>query len=187
MENSVKTKKKISTKVLVRASFLTAISIVLTRFLSIMVPIAGLPTIRVGFGGIPIAMAGLLFGPLVGGITGLASDLIGVLINPQGAFHPGFTLSAILGGFIPGLFTLYFKKNKKNGKDFTLARIFIVKLFTTIIISIGLNTFWLTQLLGRGYLVLLPARLINALINLPIQAFILFTVISFLDKVGLCE
>src|SRR5690554_5360165 len=83
---------------------LTAVSIVLTRVFGVVLPIAGAGALRLSFGEIPIILAGMLFGPGAGALTGLAADLIGYLINSHGgAFFPGFTLSAVLTGLIPGL------------------------------------------------------------------------------------
>jgi ECF transporter S component (folate family) len=178
----LKRSKKINIKYMVMAAFLTALSIVLTRFLSVIVPIAGLPTVRVGFGRAPIVMSGLLFGPLLGGLTGAAADLIGVLINPMGTYHPGFTISAVLDGVIPGILAILFRKRLVNGNFITLGRVFIVELILTILNSIILNTLWLTQLLGKGYMILLPARVINAVVNLPIQTIIIYTIMKYIRK-----
>lgn len=172
----------INTRNLVRAAFLTAISIVLTRFLSVTLPITGLPAIRVGFGRAPIVMSGLLFGPILGGITGAAADVIGMLINPTGVYHPGFTISAILDGVIPGLLAILYRRRAKHANYFTVGRIFTAEFILTILNSIILNTLWLTQLLGRAYMILLPARLINALVNLPIQTFIVYTLLKYLGR-----
>lgn len=177
-----KRKKKINIKHMVMAAFLAALSIVLTRFLSVILPIAGLSTIRIGFGRAPIVMSGLLFGPMLGGLTGAAADLIGVLINPMGTYHPGFTLSAIIDGVIPGLLAIWYKKRVVRGNYITIRRVFTVEFILTIVNSIILNTLWLTQLLGRGYMILLPARLANAVINLPIQTIVIYTIIRYLNK-----
>lgn len=178
-----KNKRTMTTNTMVRAAFLTGLSIVLTRFLSIMLPIAGLPTIRIGFGTIPIFISGLLFGPGVGGITGVAADFIGMLINPMGmAYHPGITFSAFLNGAIPGVFALYFRKRPINGSYVTFNRILIVETFLGITNSIFLNTLWLTQLLGKGFLVLLPARAINAVINIPLMTVIIFKILDHFKK-----
>ena len=91
------------TKVLVMGAMFTALSVILTRLFSFILPIGGLPTIRIGFGSIPITLSGILFGPVIGGLVGLGADVIGVMVNPQGAFHPGFTLSSVLQGVIPAL------------------------------------------------------------------------------------
>lgn len=173
-------RSKINIRHMVMAAFLTALSIVLTRFLSVILPIAGLPTIRVGFGRAPIVMSGLLFGPLLGGLTGAAADLIGVLINPMGTYHPGFTISAILDGLIPGLIAIFYRRKLVGRSHITLRRVFTVELILTILNSIVLNTLWLTQLLGKGYMILLPARVINAVINLPIQTIMIYTILRFL-------
>lgn len=171
-------KASIKTKELVMAAFLTAISIILTRFLSVM-----LPEVRIGLGRAPIALAGLLFGPVLGGISGAAVDLLGMLIYPSGAYHPGFTISSMLDGLIPGLFSIYFRNNPRFGEIFSLRRIFLSQLIVTLLNSIILNTLWLTQYLGRGYLVLLPARAINAFVSLPILAFIIYSLIKPLDRI----
>lgn len=178
----MQTRSKIKTKNLVRAAFLTTLSIVLTRFLSITLPIVGLSAIRVGFGRAPIVMSGILFGPVIGSITGAASDIIGMLIFPQGVYHPGFTLSAILDGVLPGLLAIMYRKRPKNGSYITIGRIFTVEFILTVLNSIVLNTLWLTQVLGKGYMILLPARLINAVINLPIQTLIIYTIMKYLVK-----
>lgn len=169
--------RKIKTQHLVMAAFLTALSIVITRLLSVM-----LPEVRIGFGRVPITIAGLLFGPMLGGISGAASDLVGMLLFPTGAYHPGFTFSSMLDGLIPGLFVLYFKRNLKMGKPFTLTRILLVHLITIVITSVILNTLWLTQYLGKGFLVLLPVRVLNSIINIPAQAFIVYTILKYQDR-----
>lgn len=170
------------TKTLVRAGFLTALSIVFTRFLSVMIPISGFPAIRVSFGSIPIVISGLFFGPAIGGLTGAAADLVGVLINPMGTYHPGFTLSSILDGVIPGLMAMSFRKRPKAGRYFSFRRILAVEFILSLINSTILNTLWLSQLYGTAYMVLLPARLLNAAAKLPIHTVIVFTVIRYLSR-----
>ena len=169
------------TRVMVKAAFLTAISIVLTRFLAVFVPLAGgLPAIRLSFGEVPIMMGGLLFGTVVGGITGLAADLVGVLINPQGAFHPGFTLSSILWGAIPGLLSILYKRNKSYDKIYSLRNIAITVFISYVLISLGLNTLWLSSMFGKGFMILLPCRIISAIVNIPLQSIIIVTLMKYL-------
>ena len=88
----MRTKQKFDIRTIVKAGFLVAISVVMTRFAYIMLPIGGVQGLRISFGELPIMLSGFLFGPVVGGITGIAADLIGVLVNPQGAYFPGFTI-----------------------------------------------------------------------------------------------
>ncbi len=178
-------KSTVNTKNLVQAGFLVAISIVMTRFLYFFIPIAGLPTIRISFGEIPLMISGLLFGPVLGGISGLAADVIGITVNSQGAFHPGFTLSSVLWGVIPGIFGMYFKFKAKNTNPFTGQRIFLTVLVSIVIISLGLNTIWLSRLFGKGFMVLFPGRVIAALLNIPLQSFIINLLIKQLKRVAL--
>lgn len=167
------------TRVLVKASFLTAISIVLTRFLFFF-PV---PSIRISFGEVPIMMTGMIFGPVVGGITGLAADLIGVLINPQGAFHPGFTLSSILWGLIPGLTFLIFKRKKNYSAIYSVMNISVTVAICFIVISLALNTLWLSSLFGKGFMILLPGRVISAIVNIPLQSLIIITLMKYLKGI----
>lgn len=174
---SLRSKDKINIKHMVMAAFLTALSIVLTRFLSVM-----FPEVRIGLGRVPLTLSGLLFGPLLGGISGAAADLVGMLLFPTGAYHPGFTISSMLDGLIPGLLAIYFRNNTRKGNPYTLLRIFLVQLITIVLNSVVLNTLWLTQYLGRGYLLILPARVINALVNLPIQTFLVYKILEYRSR-----
>lgn len=174
-------KSKFSTKTLTQAGFLTAISIVLTRFVSIMVPLAGgLPALRLGFGELPIVLSGLLLGPLVGGITGLVADLIGALAFPQGPFFPGFTLSSMLWGILPGIYSIYLRRKGENGNPFTFKRILFIIVVSTIPISLILNTYWLSLMLGKGFFVLLPGRLLSDLVKIPLVSYFITLLVKLL-------
>lgn len=175
-------KRVMNTKELVQAAFLVAISIAMTRFLYFFVPILGIQGIRISFGEIPLMIGGLLFGPLIGGIGGLAADVIGVMINPQGVFHPGFTLSSILWGVIPGFLGIYFKTKGDKKNPFTVQRIVLTVFICMVVISLGLNTLWLTSLYGKGFMVLLPGRVIAALISIPINSFVIKTLMKHLRR-----
>ncbi len=171
--------RKINTKTLTQAAFLVALSIALTRFASIMV----LPTLRIGFGEVPLMMSGMLFGPIVGGISGAAADLIGIMINPQGPPHFGFTLSSMLWGVIPGLYVMYFRSKGDNKSLFSPLRVLAIVGTCYLMISLGLNTYWLSQLYNKGIIVMLPSRAITALVNIPIQSTIITYLLKYLKNV----
>jgi len=122
-------KNQFSTSSLVKAAVLAAISLILTRVLSIMLPLGGMPALRLGFGSIPIMISGMLFGPIIGALTGVVADLIGVAVNSMGGtYFPGFTLSAATTGFIFGLLfhTIKIHKSKWN---FNIANIITTMFF----------------------------------------------------------
>ncbi len=161
---------RLTTKKLVLASIFCALNIVLTRFFSVMV-MEG--TVRLGFGNIPIILSGMLLGPFAGALTGIVSDIIGVMVNPMGSFHPGITLSMALTGLIPGLVVALRPKHK-----FSKLNIVASHLLVYVLISMGLTTYWLSQLMGRAFMVLLPGR---ALGN-GITSLVSILVISLLAK-----
>jgi ECF transporter S component (folate family) len=172
--------RKVKTRTLTQAAFLVALSIALTRFGSIMV----LPTLRIGFGDTPIMLSGMLFGPIVGGISGVAADLLGIMINPQGPPHLGFTLSSALWGVISGLYIMYFKKKDIKTNIFSADKVAIIVATCYLVISIGLNTYWLSQLYNKGVIVMLPGRVLTALINIPIQVIIITYLGRYLKNIA---
>lgn len=103
---------KLSTKQMTYSALLIVLSIIFSRFISINTPI-----FNIELGGVPIVAGGILFGPVVGGLIGFLSDLIGHLIRPFGAYHPGFALNETLTGVIPGLLFLIYKQGRKKLDD----------------------------------------------------------------------
>lgn len=134
------TKKGFNTRALVACGLLAAISIVLTRVFSYMIPLAGLPALRIGFGDIPVIISGILFGPIAGGLTGGVSDILGFILNPMGGpYIPGFTISAVLRGLIPGvIFWLIREKNIKFNFH-------IANMIFSIFLTIGILFVFLSQ------------------------------------------
>lgn len=149
------------TKVLVYVGLFIALSVILTRFLSVETP-----TLRIGFGIIPIAFSSIMFGPLIGGITGALSDFIGAMLFPKGPYFFGFTLTAFLDGILYGLF-LY-------NKPKSIMRIILCVLTSTIVLYLGLNTYWISIITGKGFIALLPQRIIKNIITVPINAVLIY-------------
>ena len=137
--------QKSNTKRLVVLAFLIALEIILTRFCSIQTPI-----VRIGFGFLPVAMMGILYGPLWAGIGYAAGDVLGMLIFPSAAYFPGFTLTAFLTGMIFGFFL--------KGKEITWKSVLPARL---------------SILMGDGYLALLPARILKCVLMLPIHLILI--------------
>lgn len=157
-------KKLKNLKVLTLAGMLTAIAIVLGFF---KIPVNQLIEIR--FSLLPIAVSGMLFGPGVGAVVGILSDIGGYLVRPTGPFFPGFTVSAAVSGAIFGLIL--------HGREASLKRIFAAKLLHTLIVGIVLNTCWLSMLYGNALWAVLTARLPKELVMLPVNTLMLLLVI----------
>ena len=151
-------------KLLPMMGVLIAIEIVLSRFLSI-----NAWNLRIGFSFVPIAIAGMLLGPLPAGIVAAVADVLGAILFPTGPFFPGFTLTAFLTGVIWGIF-LYRKQ--------TALRILFAVLINQLILSFLLNSLWISVLYGSPFMPLLATRIIQTAILIPVQ----FIVIGALMK-----
>lgn len=157
------------TRNLVFVALLIALNLVLTRFFAIQTPI-----VRIGFGFIPIALSAMFFGPSIGGIVAALADILGMIIFPQGAFFPGFTLTAFVGGFIYGTF-LY--NRSKSWKNILLACIAI-----SIIVNLGLNTLWVSMITGNAFIAIIGPRVVKEIILIPIQTTLIQITWSHMGK-----
>lgn len=157
------------THILVYVSLLISLEIILTRFLSFQTPI-----VRISFGFIPIMISAYMFGPVIGGITGALSDILGVFLFSASTFFPGFTLSAFLTGFIYG-FLLHNQK-------ISLKRIILSVLLISLIVDLGLNTLWLSIITGKAVSALFIVRSIKTAIMIPVQIVSINIVLKLLTK-----
>ena len=94
-------------KVLVITALFIALSIVLGKFLSFKIG----NEIRISLENLTLQMAGIFFGPLIGLITGVVSDILGCILYGY-AINPVITIGAGLIGFVSGLLYRYTFKNK---------------------------------------------------------------------------
>jgi ECF transporter S component (folate family) len=147
---------KINSKTMIYVAMLIAVEVVLSRFCSIATPI-----MKIGFGFAPLAVCGMLFGPIWAALAGGLADAIGAILFPIGPFFPGFTLSAALSGAVFGLFL------HGNGKTFT--HLISAVAINIIFLSMLLSTYWLTIITGSSFLALLPTRAIQGAIMAPVQ------------------
>ena len=142
------------------AALLLALEIILARFCSVSTPI-----LRLSFGFLPIAVLGILYGPVWSAATYAIGDFIGAILFPIGDYFPGFTLTAGLSGLVFGL-VLY-------KRPVTLRTSFIASFIVVIFMDLVLNTYWLTLLYGDAYLSLLPIRLLKVALAIPIETLLI--------------
>jgi ECF transporter S component (folate family) len=118
------------------SALLVSISIVLTRFFGIVIPLGGYPSLSLDLGSVPILLSGIVLGPIFGGIVGLSSDVLGFFINSRGGvFHFGFMLNSILTGVIPGLIFIFLKnKNLKFIKIGIISILYILGTYYFVVI-----------------------------------------------------
>lgn len=132
------------------------------------------PYIRIGFSGIPNRIVEYLFGPVIGCIFGGALDILKYILKPTGPFCIGLTLNVMLAGIIYGL--MLYKKPVK------LWRIALTEFIIKLVINCILNTLSISMLYGKGFFVMLPARILSNAIMLPIDTVILYLILRFISK-----
>ncbi len=163
--------EKLNTKKMVQIGLLIAVEIVLSRFCSISTPI-----VRIGFGFLPVVMAAMLYGPLCAGVTAATADFLGAILFPIGAYFPGFTVTAFLTGAVYGLFL--------HNRSKSWVRISCAVLIISLVLNLGLDTVWLWMITGKGYMALLPTRILKCMIMIPVQVMMIrlaWTKLSLLE------
>ncbi|MDE6182645.1 MAG: folate family ECF transporter S component [Eubacteriales bacterium] len=170
---SFKETKKIRSIVIV--GLLLAISIILGRF-EIKTPIA-----NIGFSFIANSTAAMLFGPVLSAILGGSTDVLNHIIAPQGSYFFGYTLNAILAGFIYGIF-LYRKGFNVENKKALLIRIILAKLLISIFINLGLGTLWTSMFTGKAYIALLGGRMIKEAFTFIINIIVMYIILPIINR-----
>lgn len=151
------------------AGMLIAISVVLSLFNVVFSNV-----LQISFAFLPIAMGGMLYGPVVGGIMGIAADVLGYFAKPNGPFFPGFTLNALIAGALYGFF-LY-------RKPVSLKRVVVVMLIVTIVINLGLTSYWLSMMYGQAFIALMTGRILKNIVMFPINVALLMTFLKLVEK-----
>ncbi|MBS7368817.1 MAG: folate family ECF transporter S component [Oscillospiraceae bacterium] len=150
-----------SVKCIVTIGLLLAVGVVLDGFGTIRIGDA----IKINFTFLPLAMIGILFGPVCGFLGGMLVDIIGYLVNPIGAFIPWLVLIQGLEGLIYGMI-LYNLKAEKTWQTFL--RIIVSRFIVCALCNLTLNTWALYSMgfiKGDSFGVLFVARIITNLIT----------------------
>ncbi|SFB68459.1 folate family ECF transporter S component [Butyrivibrio sp. YAB3001] len=158
------------TKVLTFCGMMGALAIVLGYVATIKFG----PYIRIGFSGLPNQVVDYLFGPWIGAIFGGTMDIIKWFVSGDGDFFPGFTITAMLGAIIYGLF-IY-------NKPLKLWRIIAAQVSVKIVCNIILNTLWLNLLYSKAILAILPGRIVSNAVMLPIDVIIMYLLLQVVSK-----
>lgn len=168
--NSAKlTQKRSGVLILAGCGMLLALKVVLGMFTLNLSPI-----LKIGFSFLPIAAAGMLFGPVAGGTVGALGDIVSYLMSPNGPYFPGLTLNAFVSGALYGLF-LYKKR-------VTLLRTALAKTSVMVLVSLFLNPLWLSVLYSKAFFAVLSARITTNLILLPIDILLLYGLMKAMEK-----
>lgn len=154
-----------STRTITVLGLLLAISIVLD-FLTLQIT----PFLHISFQYLASSAAAMLFGPVVGGLFGVGSDLVCYLVNPKGPYFIGYTLAALAGGVVNG-YILY-------GYKPTLPRVIASRVTMVVVFQIILNTFFSSILYSKAFWAILPLRAAKNVALLPVEVFLLFILLK---------
>ena len=149
---------------LVTCAAMIALNIILTRFTSIQTPF-----VRIDFGFVAMAVAGMLMGPFYGMAVGGISDFLGASLFPSAQFHPGFTLTATLVGLSYGLLIHRRENEPEWSRAKFMFRSALAVGFNCFVLGLCLNPLWLTQMYDKAYLVLLPTRVVKEAVMFAVQ------------------
>lgn len=155
-------------KVLVGASMLLALNLVLSFF-----NLEVTQSIRVSFSFISIYICAVMYGPVAAGAVAGLGDILKYMIKPTGPYFFGFTFNAILGGMIMGLFLYRTKIN--------IYKVICARLCVVILVNLILNTLWLNMMYGKGFMVLLSARIVKSALVFPIEIVMLMAVTKMIN------
>ena len=150
-----------SVQTMTMSAMLTAISVVIGIFCKTFFNFGG-GLFRITFENLPIITSGIMFGPIVGGLVGAATDIISYLLSPQiYAINLLVTLGATSVGVVSGFFARYVFKNVGYPR-LIFPSIFAHVVGSMIIKPIGLYQFYGVAVLWRIplYFVIAPLEIL---------------------------
>lgn len=128
--------------------------------------------LRISLTYIIVAIEGMVVGPVAGMTSAFITDNLSFILFPDGAYFPGYTLTAMLGSLFYSIF-LYQKK-------VTWPRIILAKIMNNYLVNVLLGSLWSSMLYGKAYLVYATTSLIKNTILLPLEVILLMVVIKFI-------
>lgn len=177
--NSHASKGKMTTRALAYCALLAALSVVFAR---LIVPMPNAST-RFSIEAVPIFIAGMLFGPMAGGIVGFTADLVGCLFSGFG-YNPIFCIPPILYGVAAGLFRRFIGGKAGAVNILRLAVAFLVPVVLGSILyqSASLSLIYTKE---GGYAATLAYFLTSRSIQFAITMVIDVVIIYFLFRTGM--
>lgn len=161
-------------------ALLVALNIILSRVLSIRIIFLGIEGIRIGFGILPVIIAGLLLGKRQGFITGIIGDILGFQLSSSGLYFPTFTLIAGLNGVLSPLMI-----NRFFNGIISLPKLVMIIAINNIITSLILTPLFLQLHFGISAAVIVPGIAISQIIIIPCMAIMINILIKRLKKSGI--
>lgn len=152
------------TKMLVFAALIVALRVALKTFVKI--PLA--PNLDITPAYLANALGAMVYGPVVGALGAIVSDVLGVLLRGDTYFLP-YVLTEIAGSVIFGMF---FYRQKITPTRVILSR-FTICLFVNILLQTPIDMLYQWWTMGKATMVLTMPRLFKNLFMFPIESVVL--------------
>ena len=167
MSNPLKNRGGLSVRTLTLAAMLTAMSVVIGIFCKTVLNF-GNGLFRITFENLPILLSGLLYGPFVGGMVGICSDLVSYLLSAQ-SYPPNLivTAGAMLVGVLSGAMgKILARRGRRTRIVLSCAIAHLVG--SVVVKSIGLYQFYGMLVLWR-----IPVYLVVASLEITVLCLLL--------------
>ena len=173
-------KGKMTVKSIACCAILAAISIVMARLLSFSTP----DGTRWSLDKFPLFLAGMLFGPLMGGMTGLVADFLGSIM--QFGFNPFLCPAAVLYGVFGGIFR-YFLAKKFDWFRLGVAYLFPIVIGSILYQSCALSVYFPHGPLKESIVYYLISRTIQFAVMLVVEVLIITVLMkaNIFQRIGL--
>ena len=152
------------TKMLVFAALIIALRVALKTLVKI--PLA--PNLDITPAFLANALGAMVYGPVVGGLSAIISDVLGVLLRGDTYFLP-YVLTEISGSVI---FAMFFYRQKITPTRVILSR-FCICLFVNILMQTPIDILFQKVMYGKSTYVLTLPRIFKNLYMFPIEAVVL--------------
>ncbi len=176
----MQTKNKISTKALACCALLAALSVIMARVLCFATPNG----VRWSADKFPLFLAGMFFGPVLGGLTGFTADFLGSIM--QFGFNPLLCPPAILYGVFGGLLRHFIRKNP-HVLRLGISYLFPVVLGSILYQSAMLSYFYFDGTFFAGFVYYLGTRSIQFAIMLVVEVAFIYLLLKakIFSRIGL--
>lgn len=152
------------TKMLVFAALIIALRVALKTLVKI--PLA--PNLDITPAFLANALGAMVYGPIVGGLAAIISDVLGVLLRGDTYFLP-YVLTEISGSVI---FAMFFYRQKITPTRVILSR-FCICLFVNILMQTPIDILFQKVMYGKSTYVLTLPRIFKNLFMFPIESVVL--------------
>lgn len=161
-------------RMLILAALITALRIAVK---SLDIPLA--PNLNLTFGFFFNAAGSMIYGPVMGLLTGALSDTIGALFFPSGPYFFPYIFTEMMGSL---LFALFFYRTK-----ITPAKIILARFTVTVVCNFMMDRlimYWQNAiLLGKPFKILSVPQIVKNLVLFPAQSVLLILFLGALIPV----